>query len=116
MEAKSSAGLEGSVPPTAVARPAADASTLCPVPEPLRKSDGIDAKDAARTPSPGESSQNVANMTPTAHRPIELPPGLTLSTLKARLNGSKVKGQYLTPDEMHFFTKSWRPYRSLGEC
>ncbi|PVF96773.1 DNA glycosylase [Serendipita vermifera] len=47
--------------------------------------------------------------------PTPLPPGLTLSELRARLNGKKkVKGALLTPEEMDALTESWKPYRSLG--
>ena len=95
----------------------AEESTLRPVPEPLKDSGSQQAENALRTHSPTlrKSSQNANDVIRSAHRPIELPQGLTLPTLKARLNGSKVKGQYLTPDEMYFLTRSWRPYRSLGE-
>jgi hypothetical protein len=119
VEVKSSAELTHSISSTpAAAGPAADASTLRHVPEPLSEPGDQQPENDLRAPSPKLSgpSQSVDNVILIAHRPIELPQGLALSTLKARLNGSKVKGQYLTPDEMYFFTKSWRPYRSLGEC
>lgn len=43
-----------------------------------------------------------------------LPPGLSLATLRHRATGNKVKGQYLTPDEMRLLTEAWEPYRSVG--
>jgi len=92
---------------------AAQPGTMETVPPPVPDSDEAEGALPTSSASLGQPSQK-ANVIPTANRPIELPPGLTLSTLKARLNGSKVKGQYLTPDEMYFLTKSWRPYRSLG--
>lgn len=42
-------------------------------------------------------------------------PLLSVSVLRSRLSGKKVKGgAYLTPDEMARLTDSWRPYRSVG--
>ncbi|KAF9268857.1 DNA glycosylase [Marasmius fiardii PR-910] len=47
--------------------------------------------------------------------PSPLPEGLSVSVLKSRLEGKKkVKGAFLTPNEMEELTESWRPYRSLG--
>ncbi|WVF71319.1 hypothetical protein IAT40_006122 [Kwoniella sp. CBS 6097] len=47
--------------------------------------------------------------------PPPLPADLSVETLRARLNGKKVKtGMYLTPDEMIRLTEPWRPFRSLG--
>ncbi|KIO30709.1 hypothetical protein M407DRAFT_14276 [Tulasnella calospora MUT 4182] len=47
--------------------------------------------------------------------PIPLPDGLTVSGLKARLAGKKIKkGLYLTPEEMQALTEPWAPYRSIG--
>ncbi|KAJ3532123.1 hypothetical protein NMY22_g7873 [Coprinellus aureogranulatus] len=42
-----------------------------------------------------------------------LPAGLSVSVLKGRLDGKKVKGAFLTPQEMTDLTESWKPYRSL---
>ncbi|KAF8320701.1 DNA glycosylase, partial [Clavulina sp. PMI_390] len=93
-----------SVPPTPAV--AEDASTLPPIPDVLNA-------DSAATPLRDITKPEAQSLV--ADRPIELPPTLTLTVLKARLNGSKVKGQYLTPEEMYFLTRAWRPYRSLGE-
>ncbi|KNZ80510.1 Putative DNA-3-methyladenine glycosylase yfjP [Termitomyces sp. J132] len=47
--------------------------------------------------------------------PISLPEGITVESLKSRLNGkNKVKGAILTPKEMEDLTERWKPYRSLG--
>lgn len=107
-------------PPTPV--PAADASALPPLPNPLAAGESED--DPLLSTLDRQLQAQVSQIPPGAEghsggliadHPIEPPPGVTLSALKARLNGSKIKGQYLTPEEMHFLTRSWRPYRSLGE-
>ncbi|KAF8345818.1 DNA glycosylase [Amanita rubescens] len=46
-------------------------------------------------------------------QPQLLPSGLSVSILKSRLKGKKVKGAFLTPQEMEELTKDWKPYRSL---
>ncbi|KAG7098518.1 hypothetical protein E1B28_000462 [Marasmius oreades] len=47
--------------------------------------------------------------------PPPLPEGLSASVLKTRLEGKKkIKGAFLTPNEMEELTESWKPYRSLG--
>lgn len=46
--------------------------------------------------------------------PPKLPEGLSVSILKSRLEGKKVKGAILTPNEMEALTEGWKPYRSLG--
>ncbi|KAF9227445.1 DNA glycosylase [Gyrodon lividus] len=43
-----------------------------------------------------------------------LPEGLTHGTLKSRLDGKKIKGAFLTPQEMEALTQEWVPYRSLA--
>ncbi|KAJ8596603.1 DNA glycosylase [Rhizopogon salebrosus TDB-379] len=43
-----------------------------------------------------------------------LPDALSVPILKARLEGKKIKGAFLTPKEMEDLTASWAPYRSLG--
>ncbi|KAI0087997.1 DNA glycosylase [Irpex rosettiformis] len=44
-----------------------------------------------------------------------LPAGLTVVELKKRLDTKKkIKGAFLTPQEMEALTEPWRPYRSLG--
>lgn len=49
-----------------------------------------------------------------ANPPPPLPDGLSVSILKSRLEGKKVKGAFLTPKEMEDLTECWKPYRSLG--
>jgi len=52
---------------------------------------------------------------PDAPPPPPLPVGLTIESLRSRLNGkNKVKGAILTPTDMEELTESWRPYRSIG--
>ncbi|KAI0305698.1 DNA glycosylase [Multifurca ochricompacta] len=47
--------------------------------------------------------------------PPPLPAGLTVASLRSRLDGKKkIKGAILTPTEMEELTESWRPYRSIG--
>ncbi|KIJ67702.1 hypothetical protein HYDPIDRAFT_107169 [Hydnomerulius pinastri MD-312] len=43
-----------------------------------------------------------------------LPEGLTSAVLKSRLDGKKVKGAFLTPQEMEVLAQDWVPYRSLA--
>jgi len=44
-----------------------------------------------------------------------LPSGIDVALLKGRLDGKKkVKGAFLTPQEMAALTECWKPYRSLG--
>lgn len=60
--------------------------------------------------------------TPSIHRTlakspkveVSLPAGLSVSVLKSRLDGKKVKGAFLSPQEMTDLTETWKPYRSLG--
>ncbi|GAA5936119.1 DNA-3-methyladenine glycosylase II [Sporobolomyces koalae] len=40
--------------------------------------------------------------------------GLTPETLKNRLAGKKIKGAYVTPQEMQELMKPWEPYRSIA--
>jgi DNA-3-methyladenine glycosylase II len=40
--------------------------------------------------------------------------GVTLATLRSRREGKKIKGAYLTPEEMRSLAKSWEPYRSIA--
>jgi DNA-3-methyladenine glycosylase II len=52
---------------------------------------------------------------PDAPPPPPLPAGLTVSSLRSRLDGKKkIKGAILTPSEMEALTEPWRPYRSIG--
>ncbi|KAF9244874.1 hypothetical protein BU15DRAFT_85727 [Melanogaster broomeanus] len=43
-----------------------------------------------------------------------LPEGLTPAILKSRLDGKKIKGALLTPQEMAALAQEWAPYRSLA--
>ncbi|KDN47352.1 DNA glycosylase [Tilletiaria anomala UBC 951] len=46
--------------------------------------------------------------------PIPAASGLTPATLRARKDGKKVKGAYLTPEEMRALAQPWEPYRSIA--
>ncbi|KAG6337089.1 hypothetical protein ID866_2000 [Astraeus odoratus] len=43
-----------------------------------------------------------------------LPHGLTPAIMKSRLDGKKIKGAFLTPQEMEALAAEWVPYRSLA--
>ncbi|PPQ67302.1 hypothetical protein CVT25_005886 [Psilocybe cyanescens] len=46
---------------------------------------------------------------------VPLPTGIDVGVLKGRLDGKKkIKGAFLTPQEMTELTECWKPYRSLG--
>ncbi|KAF8906555.1 DNA glycosylase [Gymnopilus junonius] len=47
-------------------------------------------------------------------KPDPLPAGIEIGLLKGRLDGKKIKGAFLTPQEMVALTECWKPYRSLG--
>ena len=47
-------------------------------------------------------------------QPIPPESGLTPLILRGRRDGKKIKGAYLTPDEMRSLAKPWEPYRSLA--
>ncbi|KAF8973291.1 DNA glycosylase [Flammula alnicola] len=47
--------------------------------------------------------------------PVPLPSGIDVGLLKARLAGkNKIKGAFLTPQEITALTECWKPYRSIG--
>ncbi|KIK97105.1 hypothetical protein PAXRUDRAFT_137018 [Paxillus rubicundulus Ve08.2h10] len=58
----------------------------------------------------GGNSKN-GNLTPWTK---PLPDGLTQATLKSRLDGKKVKGAFLAPQEMEALAQEWVPYRSVA--
>lgn len=116
-QSKATAAVEPDLPAPPPPALVADTTALPPIPDPLFAATATAGAESQASSSPGATLAD-SKETPRgliADHSIELPPGLTLSTLKARLNGSKVKGQYLTPEEMYFLTRPWRPYRSLGE-
>lgn len=86
--------------------PAAAASTATPGPVGL----------PSRPPPPlTPSVTKMLSRAPDAPPPPPLPAGLTINSLRSRLNGkNKVKGAIMTPREMEELTESWRPYRSIG--
>ncbi|KAH7888820.1 DNA glycosylase [Phlebopus sp. FC_14] len=96
-----------SIPPSSLLKtPHASTSTpssLLPVPSlPKPFTPSIDKVIA------GHPNSNLKGWTKT------LPDGLTSGILKSRLDGKKVKGAFLTPQEMEVLTEDWVPYRSLG--
>ncbi|KAI9508211.1 DNA glycosylase [Russula earlei] len=91
---------------------------------PLRP-DKIAGEGAALTPGPPGLPSMPPPLTPSVTRalsgapdaspPPPLPAGLTVASLRSRLDGKKkIKGAILTPSEMEAFTDSWRPYRSIA--
>ncbi|KAH9961225.1 hypothetical protein BC827DRAFT_1132040 [Russula dissimulans] len=93
---------------------------------PLRRRDNKTAV-AAQSLTPGAlglpsmpppltpSVTQVLSRAPDAPAPPPLPMGLTVASLRSRLDGKKkIKGAILTPAEMEALTESWRPYRSIG--
>ncbi|KAH9998439.1 DNA glycosylase [Russula compacta] len=61
------------------------------------------------------SVTQVLSHAPDAPPPPPLPAGLTVASLRSRLDGKKkIKGAILTPSEMEALTEPWRPYRSIG--
>lgn len=73
---------------------------------------GAPALPPAFTPSINKTLHKAQN---TSFVPEPLPEGLTVTALKARLDGKKkIKGALLTPAEMEGLTASWKPYRSLA--
>ncbi|KAK0212694.1 DNA glycosylase [Desarmillaria ectypa] len=83
------------------------------LPSTPKKNDmGAPALPPAFTPSINRTLHKVQD---TSFVPEPLPEGLTVATLKARLDGKKkIKGALLTPAEMEGLTASWKPYRSLA--
>ncbi|KIP11632.1 hypothetical protein PHLGIDRAFT_63560 [Phlebiopsis gigantea 11061_1 CR5-6] len=72
--------------------------------------DGAGVLPPAFTPS----INRTLNMVPRTAVP-PLPRGLTVAQLKTRLEKkTKIKGAFLTPQEMEELTAPWRPYRSIG--
>jgi len=80
-------------------------------PEDLAGSGSIPAPPTPFTPS----INTTLNKSFPEKQATPLPEGLTVAVLKSRLDSKKkVKGAFLTPQEMESLTDGWRPYRSLG--
>ncbi|KAF7321463.1 DNA-3-methyladenine glycosidase [Mycena kentingensis (nom. inval.)] len=85
-----------------------------------------EAADARpQTPPPAESGgiPLPPTFTPSIQRTLKKPvlekpsleaAGLSVAELKARLNGKKIKGAFLTPAEMDKLTEKWKPFSSVG--
>lgn len=111
---------------------AADASSVPPAPPaaddvlpktPAKKkakakaNSGSDSDDGGLPlPTPFTPSiKKTLNAVPLGMAVPPLPKGLTVSQLKTRLEKkTKIKGAFLTPQEMDELTAPWRPYRSLA--
>ncbi|GJE94973.1 DNA glycosylase [Phanerochaete sordida] len=98
---------------------AADASAAPPAPK------GRKGKKAAKAADADAGSALPTPFTPSIHKILHavprdaavapLPKGLTAAQLRTRLEKkTKIKGAFLTPQEMEELTAPWRPYRSLG--
>ncbi|KAG8826434.1 hypothetical protein FRB91_007479 [Serendipita sp. 411] len=99
----------------ATREPAATGANMAPPQTPVKKGKkrGEEGGSQGLIPEPFTPSINRVLTQPIMAQPF--PPGLTVATLKSRLNGkNKVKGALLTPEEMEWFTESWKPYRSIG--
>lgn len=71
--------------------------------------------DLPAVPPPFTPSIHKTLNRPTSTGRLPLPEGLTVATLKSRLEGKKkIRGAFLTPQEMAALTEHWKPYRSLG--
>lgn len=136
--------LPGPPPPTTLASQENDISSLPPAPPatPVKRknvSTGILGTSLApASASATEESERAADtaglpafpepFTPSVNKILKrglegeettmvsssLPEGLSVAVLKSRLSGKKVKGAFLTPQEMEVLAEPWRPYRSLG--
>ncbi|KIK01450.1 hypothetical protein K443DRAFT_678456 [Laccaria amethystina LaAM-08-1] len=87
-----------------------------------------DVATGAKTPISKDEDVDLPSVpppfTPSIHKtlnrsaimePVPLPEGITVAMLKSRLEGKKkIKGAFLTPQEMAALTECWKPFRSLG--
>ncbi|KAF9012308.1 DNA glycosylase [Cyathus striatus] len=96
---------------TAVDREPADASSVPPSTVPTTGGDG---EMPSLPPTFTPSIKNVLEKVPDVSHPPKLPAGLTVSELKSRLKGKKIRGALLTPKEMEDLTEAWKPYRSIA--
>ncbi|KAF8503093.1 DNA glycosylase [Gautieria morchelliformis] len=99
--------LEG--PPESPDKAGLDTGSMATLPEPFTPSINRTLYSESFT-----GAGDVDGDAPLKKDPPSLPEGLTVMSLKARLNGKKTKGALLTPKEMEDLTEAWRPYRSLG--
>jgi DNA-3-methyladenine glycosylase II len=67
-----------------------------------------EVEDETAVKQDGDEIENVDFVFP------ETSNGLTPQALKNRLAGKKIKGAYLTPQEMEELMKPWEPYRSIA--
>ncbi|KAI6157683.1 DNA glycosylase [Pisolithus tinctorius] len=69
------------------------------------------SKSSVRDTAVGQENSTGGLMKPWTK---PLPHGLTPTGMKSRLDGKKVKGALLTPQEMEALATQWAPYRSLA--
>lgn len=69
------------------------------------------SKSSVRDTTVGQENSTGGLMKPWTK---PLPHGLTPTGMKSRLDGKKVKGALLTPQEMEALATQWAPYRSLA--
>ncbi|KDR75915.1 hypothetical protein GALMADRAFT_140495 [Galerina marginata CBS 339.88] len=101
-KAEEPASLEG------VRQDGEEADTSSVVPATSRGTEDMPSIPPAFTPSIKKTLNKVGGTT------IPLPSGVDIPLLQGRLNGKKIKGAFLTPQEMEALTECWKPYRSLG--
>lgn len=75
-----------------------------------------DSDDDDVLPTPFTPSiKKTLNAVPSTMDIPPLPKGLTVSQLRTRLEKkTKIKGAFITPQEMEELTAQWRPFRSLA--
>ncbi|KAF7288642.1 DNA-3-methyladenine glycosidase [Mycena chlorophos] len=75
----------------------------------------VDSGAPALPPAFTPSIERTLKKTFVDQPPQALPAGLTVAEMKSRLDGKKkIKGAFLTPEQMTELTESWRPYRSIA--
>nr|GAT56386.1 DNA-3-methyladenine glycosidase [Mycena chlorophos] len=75
----------------------------------------VDSGAPALPPAFTPSIERTLKKTFVDQPPQALPAGLTVAEMKSRLDGKKkIKGAFLTPEQMTELTEGWRPYRSIA--
>jgi len=90
-----------------------EADTSSVVPGTSKATENLPSIPPAFTPSIKKTLNKAA--VDAGKKPTPLPSGIDVPLLKSRLDGKKkIKGAFLTPQEMAALTECWKPYRSLG--
>ncbi|KAN0062273.1 hypothetical protein ACQY0O_005454 [Thecaphora frezii] len=78
--------------------------------------EGVDGSGGEGAMMKAKSNSAVQEPSWAAELELRIPEGEGLSqkVLESRIQGNKVKGQYLTPKEMDCLATAWRPYRSVA--